>query len=230
MSRIHEALRKAQEERAANSSLAGQRTVEEVETQVVPQKEKEVVAPTAFVEPQLPSLTTGREGFSPETLRFENIIKNCSKPTWNLDPHTNIFCQTSTTKAGAEHFRSLRSRLAQIRETFPLKTVLVTSAISGEGKTFVAGNLAQAIARQRERRVLLIDGDLRRSRLHMPLGAPISPGLSEYLRGEAKEISIIQRGQDENFCFIPGGALAPEPSELLANGRFKALLERLTPV
>ena len=175
-------------------------------------------------------LLTGTESFSPESLRFDNILKNCSKPNWKLDSNAIVFSQPGNSKSGAEQFRTLRSRLGQIRETFPLKTILVTSAISGEGKTFVSSNLAQVIARQRERKVLLIDGDLRRSRLHMPLGAPSSPGLSEYLRGQASEISIIQHGQEENLCFIPGGGLVQEPSELLSNGRFKILVERLAPV
>jgi capsular exopolysaccharide synthesis family protein len=175
-------------------------------------------------------LQTGKESFSPESLRFDNILKNCARPNWKLDPNAIVFSHPSTTKSGAEQFRTLRSRLGQIRETFPLKTILVTSAISGEGKTFVSSNLAQVIARQRERKVLLIDGDLRRSRLHLPLGAPSSPGLSEYLRGQASELAVIQHGQEENLCFIPGGGFVPEPSELLSNGKFKILLERLAPV
>jgi len=229
MSRIHEALKKAQEERAANLPSASHPVVEEIEASVPGRQE--VPATAAFTEPQLPTLTTpSRDGFSPESLRFENIIKNCSKPTWNLDPNSIVFAQPNGAKSGTEQFRTLRSRLGQIRETFPLKTILITSAISGEGKTFISVNLAQVLSRQRERRVLLIDGDLRRSRLHVPLGAPLSPGLSEYLRGEAKEISVIQRGPEENLCFIPGGNLVAEPSELLSNGRFKLLLERMAPV
>jgi protein-tyrosine kinase len=228
MSKIHEALKKAQEERATNLSGSNQQVVEEVEAPAV--LRKDVVATATLGEPQLPTLLSGRDNVSPESLRFENILKNCAKPAWKLDPNAIIFYQSNAPKSGAEQFRTLRSRLAQIRETFPLKTILVTSAISGEGKTFVSSNLAQVIARQRERRILLIDGDLRRSRLHMPLGAPLSPGLSEYLRGEAKEMSIIQYGQEENLCFIAGGSLVPDPSELLTNGRLKILLERLAPV
>ena len=234
MSKIHEALKKAQEERAANLSNSSHQAVQEMEPAAAkpaaPKRQDSPAVNTTLTEPQLPNLLTGNERFAPESLRFENILKNCAKPTWKLDPNAIIFSQPGAAKSGAEQFRTLRSRLGQIRETFPLKTILVTSAISGEGKTFVSSNLAQVIARQRERRVHLIDGDLRRSRLHMPLGAPVSPGLSEYLRGDASEVAVIQHGQEENLCFIPGGGFVPEPSELLANGRFKTLLERLAPV
>jgi capsular exopolysaccharide synthesis family protein len=94
----------------------------------------------------------------------------------------------------------------------------------------VTNNLAQSIVRQPDRRALIIDADLRRARLHVPLGAPSSPGLTDYLRGEADGISIIQQGQEGNLCFIPGGNEVTNPSELLSNGRLKTLLNRLAPI
>ena len=108
--------------------------------------------------------------------------------------------------------------------------MLVTSSLPGEGKTFVTSNLAQAIVRQPDRRVLLIDADLRCPRLHVPLGAPTSPGLTDYLRGEADEAAVIQYGQEENLCLIAGGNLVKNPSELLSNGMLKKLLDRVSPV
>jgi protein-tyrosine kinase len=102
--------------------------------------------------------------------------------------------------------------------------------VPAEGKTFVTNNLAQSIVRQPDRRVLIIDADLRCSRLHVPLGAPVSPGLTEYLKGEADEVSIIQSGLDGNLCFIPGGIESSDPSELLSNGRLKALIARMAPI
>ena len=117
----------------------------------------------------------------------------------------NVFFNANLSAHGAEQFRTLRSRLYQIRGNQSLRTLLVTSSVPGEGKTFVAANLAQAIVRQPDRRVLVIDADLRCARLHMLLGAPISPGLSDYLRGEADEMAVIQHGQEGNMCFIAGG-------------------------
>ena len=94
----------------------------------------------------------------------------------------------------------------------------------------MTSNLAQAIVRQPDRRALIIDADLRRPRLHVPFDAPLAPGLSDYLRGEADEAAVIQQGQEGNLCLIPGGAEVTNPSELLSNGRLKKLLDRLTPV
>jgi capsular exopolysaccharide synthesis family protein len=117
-----------------------------------------------------------------------------------------------------------------MRSSQTLRTLLVTSSVPAEGKTFVTNNLAQAIVRQPDRRALIIDAYLRCSRLHVPLGAPASPGLTEYLKGEVDEMAIIQHGLEGNLCFIPGGSQVTNPSELLTNGRLRVLLDRIAPV
>jgi len=130
---------------------------------------------------------------------------------------------------GAEEFRTLRSRLYQLGEKKALKKILITSSLPKEGKSFVAANLAQALVRQEGRRALLIDADLRAARLHLALGAPATPGISEYLLGENDEFSIIQCGQMENLFFIPSGRVVPNAAELVSNGRIKLLLEKVEP-
>jgi capsular exopolysaccharide synthesis family protein len=107
---------------------------------------------------------------------------------------------------------------------------VVTSSVPAEGKTFVAANLAQSIVRQPDRRVLLIDADLRASRLHQVLGAPRTPGLADYLRGDVDEFKVVQKGSGANLCFIAGGSEVSNPSELLLNDRMKRLLEIVTPI
>jgi capsular exopolysaccharide synthesis family protein len=163
-------------------------------------------------------------------LRFDDLRARCAHPQWNLDPNVNVFFNGGLNAHGAEQFRTLRSRLYQLRSHKALRTILVTSSLPDEGKTFVANNLAQAIVRQPDRRVLMIDADLRCPRLHVPLGAPPAPGLTDYLRGEADEMAVTQHGQEGNLCFIAGGNEVTDPSELLSNGRLKNLLDRVTPV
>jgi capsular exopolysaccharide synthesis family protein len=172
----------------------------------------------------------GRDPRTGQFLRFEDLLKSCAEPTWLLDPRAVVFSSADEHRSGAEQFRTLRSRLYQMREAMPLKRILVTSALPAEGKTFVATNLAQAIAREKERKVLLIDADLRSPALHKPIGAPLTPGLSDYLRGQASDPEIIQHGQQGNLCFIPAGNPGSDPSELLSNGALEKLLERLTPL
>ena len=165
-----------------------------------------------------------------EFLRFDDIWTNCPNPGWRLDLERNVFIDPAAPGAVREQFRTLRSRLYQVRDKQPLRSILVTSSLPGEGKTFVANNLAHALARQQNCRVLLIDADLRRPDLHPAFGAPSSPGLAEYLTGEATELAIIQRGLPEYLCFIPGGNKPENPAELLANGRLKSLLQTIGPV
>jgi capsular exopolysaccharide synthesis family protein len=164
-------------------------------------------------------------------LRLEDLLARCSKTAWNPDQQRMLFLDPDRHyDLGMEEFRTLRSRLYQIREKRPLKTVLIASAMSTEGKSFVAANLAQVFTRQHGRRALLIDADLRCSRLHLALGTPSTPGLADYLCGEVDELSIVQKGPMDTFFFIPGGKNVTNPAELIANGRLKQLLNRLSPV
>ena len=223
MSRIHEALKKAEQERAAVQATA---------ILTAPQT-AHVATPTGTA----PEIEAGRfiateavAVHSDGYLRFDDLRKHCAHPQWHLDPDVNVFINSALTAHGSEQFRTLRSRLYQMRSSQSLRTLLVTSSVAAEGKTFVTNNLAQAIVRQPDRRALIIDADLRCSRMHVPLGAPASPGLTDYLRGEVDEMAIIQHGLEGNLCFIPGGNAVTNPSELLSNGRLRTLLDRLSPV
>jgi protein-tyrosine kinase len=225
MSRIHEALKKAEQERAAVQAADAAAVPLEAEANSL----QRPIAPS----PAAPGGIPRGAGIAPPLnsyLRFEDLRKRCAHPQWHPDPSVNVFIDSASHTHGAEQFRTLRSRLYQMRNGQPLRTLLIASSVPGEGKTFVTNNLAQAIVRQPDRRALIIDADLRCSRLHVPLGAPSSPGLTDYLRGDADEMAIIQHGQEGNLCFIPGGNEVTNPSELLSNGRLKILLDRVAPV
>lgn len=163
-------------------------------------------------------------------MSLENWIAGCPESAWKPNPHSVLFTSRGPRQLGMEEFRTLRTRLTQMREKLPLQTILVTSALPGEGKTFISVNLALAFAQNQGRRVLLIDGDLRLSRLHVVLGAERSPGLAEFLEGKAEVSSVLRRGGPGEIFFIAGGAGASNPIELLANGRLKTLLHRLRPL
>jgi capsular exopolysaccharide synthesis family protein len=225
MSRIHEALKKAAEERAAQLTTAVEAGVAEIaaEPKGPVTLEPEMVLPT-----HSPSVTSsGKQdaGFS-----YEELVKRCAHQEWRLDSLNSVFLNSKPGEGGPERFRTLRSRLYKIASTRKLKSVLITSGVAAEGKTFVASNLVQSITQQPELRVLLIDGDLRSSRLHLMFGAPNCPGLSDYLRGEADEYAVIQKGLNENLFLIPGGSLVSNPSELLLSERMKKLLSLVTRV
>src|SRR6476660_8156528 len=215
MSRIHEALKKAEEERAM---LQPNPRVEMPPILDTPEMPTGGVA--AGVARAIPGMATG----------FESLMARSREVLWHPDPKKMLFFSSEEHASGMEEFRTLRSRLYQVREKQPLSKLLITSALPKEGKSFTAANLAQVLARQHGRRVLLIDGDLRNPQLHNLLGTERGAGLFEYLRSEADEFSIIERGQMENLFFISAGSSTSDPAELLANGRLRHLLSRLEPM
>lgn len=216
MSRIHEALKRAEQERAAAHGGSA-----------VPSQSGEapaLVSSSALDNSAISSLPSFSSQFT-----LEALLAGCVESKWSPDLKTMLFF-SSEESPGTEQFRTLRSRLYQVREKQPLKKLLITSALPKEGKSFVAANLAQVLVRQQGRRVLLIDADLRAARLHLALGTSATPGISEYLLGEADERSIVQRGSMENLFLIPSGRAASNPAELVANGRLKTLLSRVEPL
>ena len=224
MSRIHEALKKAEQERAANPGNTAQpsfATAPVADPPVFPVSSAGTMAPTA---PGSPMPAFGSQ-FS-----VDGLLARCPQMEWKPDLRTMLFMNGDDGARGTEEFRTLRSRLYHIREKMTLKTLLVTSALPKEGKSFTASNLAQVMVRQHGRRVLLIDADLRGPRLHLMLGTAPGPGLSDYLQGKNDEFSIMQRGPMENLFFIPSGTGIEDPSELLGNGRLKVLLQRVEPL
>jgi len=224
MSRIHEALKKAEQDRA-NTQGADEPALAAPE---IPLPGRIPAVPAVVMETR-PLATTVLPALPLGAIRFEELRARCMQIEWQPDTRVNVFLNSESNPRGTEQFRTMRSRLYQIRSAQPLSTVLVTSSVPAEGKTFVTANLAQAIIRQPDRRVLIIDGDMRCPRLHEMVGAPQTPGLTNYLRGETDEASIIQDGGVGNLFMIAGGTKVPNPSELLSSGRLKTLLERVGP-
>ncbi len=220
MSRIHDALKRAEQERASSLGTHVDAALDQGAVAAVPTVGMPPL--TQAVTDVLPSMPSG---FS-----YEALLARCPQVSWTPDSRTMLFFGEDENRQGSEEFRTLRSRLYQIREKLPLKKVLVTSALPKEGKSFVGTNLAQVMVRQHGRRALLIDADLRNPGMDRHLGAPQGPGLSEYLMGEVDEFAVLQRGPMENLFFLPAGRIVSEAPELIGNGRLKLLLQRLEPM
>jgi protein-tyrosine kinase len=221
MSRIHEALKKAAEERSAQSANRGAADLVDLSI-----REEIAGKPPVVGDAHLKGHASGKPDAG--LAHFEDFAKRCTQAVWKVDPTANVYSAHGNNAVGAEKFRTLRSRLYQIASAQPLKRVLVTSSTPAEGKTFVAANLAQSFIRQEDRRVLLIDSDLRASRLHLHVGASAKPGLSDYLRGDADEFQVAQMEKGGNLCLIPGGREVSNPSELLHSDRMRQLLDRMS--
>ena len=140
-----------------------------------------------------------------------------------------------------EQFRSLRSRIFELRDISPLKTIMVTSGVPQEGKSFISTNLAMSLARHKNSKVLLIDGDMRRYTLHQLLGCESHPGLADYLGGKASVIEVMQRSESfegmtpgtaaiaQNLTFIAGGNGGDKAADLSGSSRFGELIRLAAP-
>jgi succinoglycan biosynthesis transport protein ExoP len=126
-----------------------------------------------------------------------------------------------------ESIYSLRTHLLLSESSIPLRTLAVTSAISREGKTSVAVQLAMSIARSTGEPTLLIDGDLRCPDIHRIFEIDRSPGLAELLTGTTTPAAAIERAYSPSLHLLPAGRLSTVPHRLLGGSAFPSLLAQL---
>jgi polysaccharide biosynthesis transport protein len=134
-----------------------------------------------------------------------------------VDPHS----------AAAEAYRTLRTNIEFASTDAPIRSLLVASPLTGEGRTVIAANLAVVFA-QRGRRVLLVDADLRKPGIHAIFDLPNAHGLTTLLRSDAVDVAaVVHKTKQENLRILTTGPLPPNPAELLGSPRMRAIVERL---
>ena len=235
MSRIYEALKRAESEGTVSwreqqsAKLAGyaqdsfpKASVVELESDLLPNR-------PAAMGTRSPSLSA-----APTVDAFD-----IAKRRWN--PSLSQLPALLHYGAAVEQFRSLRSRLFELRNQNPLKSILISSGLPQEGKSFIAANLAISLARHKDSKVLLIDGDMRHCTLHLLLGCDSQPGLPDYLSGEASVPEVMQKADPihnvgklspqilQNLAFIAGGNNSEEAADLSGNLRFAELIAAVAP-
>lgn len=135
----------------------------------------------------------------------------------------------------AEMFRNLRTNIQYMNADSDKKVMLVTSTIPGEGKSYVSANLAAAFA-QLDKKVLLVDTDMRKGRQYSLFNIPPRPGLSNFLSGVVDKdfvsekdniANYIQETDVENLYIITAGSVPPNPSELLVSKKMKNIIDSL---
>ena len=128
-----------------------------------------------------------------------------------------------------EQFKLLRTQLLFPKTGRPPRTMMVTSALPGEGKSFVSANLAASIAQNINEHVLLIDCDMRRPTVHRLFGhSADAPGLSAYLTdGGSSLADLLVKTPIEKLTLLPGGRPPANPSELLSSQRMAELIEEV---
>ncbi len=128
--------------------------------------------------------------------------------------------------AFAEAMRSIRTAVVFSSAADGARTIVVTSTAPSEGKTLVSTNLGSALG-QAEQRTLVIDGDMRRPRVHEVFGCAQEPGLSNVLVGTAQLRAAIRQTSNPFLSVMPAGHIPPNPAELLGSAKYRRLLEEL---
>lgn len=129
--------------------------------------------------------------------------------------------------ATAEQYRTLRTRIMLSEDGQPRRVLLVTSPGKGDGKSLTAANLAVTMAQEFNRRVVLVDADLREPSAHALLGLPPTPGLADVLTGSATLDEAIVELPDFNLAVLPAGLTPERPAELLGSVAMRRLLDAL---
>ena len=152
-------------------------------------------------------------------------LEECGKIEIRLaDVFRAQFLGSDTLEAAAESYRALRTRLLRLRSAQGLRSIVVTSAVQGEGKSLTSLNLALCCAQLHDMRILLIDGDIRSYGLTRLIGSLHVPGLSEVLAGKCEPEKAILATDLPNLYVLPAGTPSMPPPELFASRRWQELI------
>jgi capsular exopolysaccharide synthesis family protein len=217
MSNIFDALQRAEAENGAESSGLA------LATELLLSAEQKIHEPA-----QNPALQHAVHAFdaNPSVPVSTEDVEICPVLPVLIREESHLVSVAAEGSLGAEKFRFLAVRLRQLRQTRPLKKILITSTIPQEGKSTIAANLACTLARRKPQKTLLLDGDLRRPSIASQFGLGKIPGLCEWLSGEAERINIY-RLESLGLWLLPAGSAPQNPLELMQSGKLSLLMQQL---
>jgi capsular exopolysaccharide synthesis family protein len=168
-----------------------------------------------------------------EITSMNEIMKHIKLPLLGIVPNykdiipiSQLIVDKKPKSIIAESLRSIRSNLDFLSKSDGSKLMAITSTISGEGKTFVALNMAGIIAFS-EKKVVILDLDMRKPKIHVGFGVPNDKGMSTILIGRNTIDECIYKSSLNNLDFITAGPVPPNPSELIISSRMVEILDQL---
>jgi protein-tyrosine kinase len=133
----------------------------------------------------------------------------------------------SPASRAAEQYRSLRTRIIHADQVGPVHVVLITSPWRGEGKSLTAANLSLTMAQEYQRRICVVDADLRAPQLRALFGLPEGPGLTDVLTGRASLEDALVTLPEYNLTILPAGTAVEDPAELLGTTTMRRTIDTL---
>ncbi len=225
MGKVYDALRRAEEQRARNVNEVASAPAAPVlpEPAAARPPAPAAAVPAAARSAAAAPLAAPKPGWLARLFQRSDALPQDSAAEFNkrrialLQPESYV----------AEQFRTLRARIDAIAATSPVRTLAVTSARAGEGKTLSSLSLAVVTSMSVDRRVLLVDCDLRLPAVHRSLGLRPDAGLAEVLAGEANLGEAILRVDGSELDVLPVRKIPSNPAELLDSQEMASLLEEL---
>ncbi len=234
MSRVHDALRRASQDRSVPPRQSRTERIQPRMDEPVGVTEAETPnypPPPALPPPSLPSHSSSpmHMGSDVEVSRedMEAVIHAAHNIPYTPQKDALVVNIMQPREAPAEEFRTLRTRLNHLQSSQPLHTLVITSASPAEGKSFTAANLAISQAQLAGKRVLLADFDFRRPTVNSVFQIPGQLGLTDYLTGKASLSDILFQITDTNLFILPAGGSVPNPLELLNLAQCRTLIDDL---
>jgi protein-tyrosine kinase len=166
---------------------------------------------------------------SPQPPSTGNVVPfaNLKNSIDDQDLHRTLVAFHQPQSVEAQMFNVLKTKLRFPSEGRPPKSIMVTSAIPGEGKSFVAANLAICIARGVEEHVLLVDSDVRQPSIHKFFGFGRTGGLIDYLQTGSNVAQHFIKTPVDKLTILPAGTPPTNPTELLTTQKMKSLLDEV---
>jgi capsular exopolysaccharide synthesis family protein len=140
---------------------------------------------------------------------------------------SRLIAALSANAAAAEQYRALRTRILHADTGRPTNVILLTSPARGDGRSLTAGNLSLTMAQELDRRVCLVDADLRHPLQHRLFGLPAAPGLADVLVGQATLDEALVEIPDYQITLLPAGLTAAHPAELLGTTVMRRVVDTL---
>jgi len=222
MSKYFEATLKARNAKRPDDMLlaAIQEEREEVTT-VTPIKEEPAVAATTPVSPSVPSVTPAPIANPSGDAR----LANCKKFSLPLQEISHIqFTNKDSLEPAEESYRALRTRLLRLRASQELRSIVITSAVQGEGKTLTSLNSALCFAQLHDMRVLLVDADIRSCGLSRAIKSLSGAGLADILSGQCKPEEAILATDHPNLYVLNSGTTTMPAAELFASAHWPSFI------
>ena len=222
----------AREPAVENNIKIKEQIIEDIDTDGVTielEEEVEPVKPSGVLETSTKKIVS----FIPHKTDHKEVEEDPSQvpgPDTSVDDkwlYKNLVSLLDPQSYEAEQFKMLRNIILFPVAGVTPRSILITSALPGDGKSFVSANLAVSIAMNINKHVLLVDCDLRKPDLHRVFGFGDVPGLSDYLVEHRSLDSLLLKTTVEKLTLLPGGPIPSNPSELTSSERMSAMLEEV---